>query len=478
MFIGREHELGLLAELLDKKTASLVICQGRRRIGKSRLIQEFSRKTDVFLEFQGLPPRENASAPDQLKAFSQQLSSQTTLPELTLQHWPQAFSLLSSVIDDKKRTLVLLDEISWMAATDKDFAGHLKIAWDTDFCRKSKLILVLCGSVSSWIDKNILNNTGFVGRISQEITPGELPLHHCVKFWGRRAERISDMDKLKMLSITGGVPRYLEEMNAKLSADENIRRLCFRKEGFLFSEFQRIFHDIFSRRAPTYVRILKALISGSKTFSDICKDATLVRCGRTTDYLNDLIASGFLAKDTVFNPAKTSPTRRAKYRVCDNYVRFYLKHVESMKERIQTGLLKDAALNSFLNWDSIIGLHFENLVLNNVEQICTKLNLPPGSVLSASPFFQRQTQRTSACQIDLLIQTRHTLYVCEIKFRPTVGRDVIRETQEKIMRLRYPKHMSIRPVFIYAGIVTNEEDLFEYFDACISFADLLTLKTS
>ena len=91
------------------------------------------------MEFQGLPPREGITKKDQLNAFSEQLARQTSLPKLDLESWYQALSLLNNVIKDEK-TVILLDEISWMAIRDKDFAGQLKIAWDTDFKHHAGLI--------------------------------------------------------------------------------------------------------------------------------------------------------------------------------------------------------------------------------------------------------------------------------------------------------------------------------------------------
>ncbi len=209
MFIGRDREIGRLSALFERDGASLAICRGRRRIGKSTLIQQFGRRANSFLEFQGLAPRKGSGRLDQLGAFSEQLARQTKLPALKLETWGQAFALLNSVLGEEK-TVVLLDEMSWMADKDKDFAGQLKIAWDALLKKRSGLVLVACGSVSSWIDDNILNSAGFLGRLSLDIMLTELPLHHCNTFWKRKADRISGLEKLKILAVTGGVPRYLD----------------------------------------------------------------------------------------------------------------------------------------------------------------------------------------------------------------------------------------------------------------------------
>ena len=162
-YIGRSEERQEFRRLLQKKIASLVTVQGRRRIGKSRFITECAEEADHFLSFMGLPPREDMTRQAQLDAFADQLSKQTKAPKLPLDGWPTAFQLLASQLPASGTVVLLLDEISWMAAGDADFAGHLKTAWDTHFSKRQRLVVVLCGSVSSWIEHNILNNTGFVG---------------------------------------------------------------------------------------------------------------------------------------------------------------------------------------------------------------------------------------------------------------------------------------------------------------------------
>jgi len=99
--------------------------------------------------------------------------------------------------------LILLHEISWMGGEDKDFAGKLKGAWDNHFKKNDALNLVLCGSVTTWIEENILQDKGFVGRVSLDIVLKELSLPEANEFW-RKAPSISATEKLKILSVTGG----------------------------------------------------------------------------------------------------------------------------------------------------------------------------------------------------------------------------------------------------------------------------------
>lgn len=474
MFVDRKRELDFLNELFSKNSASFVICKGRRRIGKSRLIQEFAKKAKTFLEFQGLPPREGLSNQHQLDAFAGQLARQTSLPQVKISSWDQAFSLLASIIRNEK-IVILLDEISWMSAKDKDFAGYLKVAWDTQLKKFPRLILFACGSVSSWIDKNIAGSTGFMGRISLELTLPELSLYHCNKFWKGKSSRVSPMEKLKLLSVTGGVPRYLEEINISLSAEENIKRMCFTREGILFSDFERIFDDIFCKRAAYYKDIVMTLVQGPKTISEICEALGKERSGHVSQYMEDLVASDFVGQDIPYRPGNPKSSKFVRFRLKDNYLRFYLKYIKPMKPKIVQGLTVPVALESLVEWNVIMGFQFQNLVLYNLPAVCLLLSVKMSAVTSASPYYQNKTLRQEACQVDLLIQTRHTLYICEIKFRKRITRQVVDEVQNKIARLSNPKNMTVRPVLIYEGKLDPSVEEEGYFDKCIRFADLLTI---
>ena len=116
-----------------------------------------------------------------------------------------------------------------MGSKDPHFLGKIKDAWDLYFKKNDHLTFIICGSASAWIEKNILSSAGFVGRISLTLTLRELTLIECNQFWPRG---VSAYEKFKILSVTGGVPKYLEEINTKQSAEENIKRLCFTEGGF------------------------------------------------------------------------------------------------------------------------------------------------------------------------------------------------------------------------------------------------------
>lgn len=472
-FIGRKKELEQLRRLLDKPTASLVVVKGRRRIGKSRLIQEFGKSMKMFT-FSGLPPTEKITLKEQLHEFGWQLGKALDQPAFKDDNWNDLFLRLAHHTKEG-RVLILLDEISWMGSCDANFLGKLKNAWDLEFKNNPNLILVLCGSVSAWIEKNIVNSTGFLGRISLNLHVEELPLFDCSKFWPA-SQKISSFEKFKVLSVTGGVPKYLEEINYKIPAEENIKNLCFEPSGLLFKEFEQIFSDIFLNRSATYKKIVECLAEGQRTPDEIYEKLDINKSGVISEYLDDLVKSGFLYRDFTWNLKSGKRSKLSRYRICDNYLRFYLKNIEPYKDRIERGDFLTGVSNTLASWESIMGLQFENLVLNNRKSIKEIIGIQPHEIIYDNPFFQHKTKRHMGCQIDYLIQTKfNTLYICEIKFsKKPVAFDVIQEVEEKIHRLQTPKYFTCRPVLIHVNGVEEKVQEAGYFSKIIDFSECLT----
>lgn len=289
-FIGRKKELELLRHCGKKKGAQLVVIRGRRRIGKSRLAEEFGKKFSHTLFFSGLAPQKKVTSQMQRDDFASQLSDLLDVPPPKCTDWGELFRYLVRFITDEK-TLLVFDEITWMGGKDPTFLGKLKTTWDMHFKKKSNLFIILSGSISSWIEKNILSSSGFLGRISLDLVLNPLPLSDCNQFWNDQEDRISCFDKFKVLSVTGGIPRYLEEIIPTQSAEENIRHLCFQSGGLLFREFENIFSDLFSTRSETYKKIVHQLVQGPKTVSEICTSLNIEKTGVMSHYLEDLITA-------------------------------------------------------------------------------------------------------------------------------------------------------------------------------------------
>lgn len=474
MFVGREEEMKLLAGLWGKRVASLVSCRGRRRVGKSTLIEEFAKRTaERFIAIEGLAPRQGMSDRKQRRNFCCRISEQTGIEARDATSWPLAFAMLDEALSGSGRTVVLLDEISWMGGYDKDFPSYLKSAWDKRLKKHDNLVLVLCGSVSAWIADNILNSTGFVGRNSLDLEIKELPLRDAVQMMGPAAERLSISEKLDLLSVVGGIPRYLEEIRPALTVEENIRGMCFAKQGLLFREFDETFCDVFGKGVARRHAVLETLADGALAVSDIARRLGTKVNGHLARTLAELEYSGFVAREANINAATGGTKRIERFRISDNYTRFYLRFIEPNRKAIAGGLFQFSSLEQLAGWETVLGLQFENLVVNHVTDLLEPLGLGRSLVLSAAPYVQRGTKRGEGCQIDLLIQTRRTVFAVEIKRKREIGPEVMDEMARKISRLKVARDLSIRTALVYDGRLSPRIEAEHGFDVIIPASRLL-----
>ena len=457
-FIGRQHELAEFHALTEKKSASLVALTGRRRVGKSRLVQEFANKHKAyrFLALSGLPPTERTSAVQQRRDFALELQEKFKVPPMNSENWHDIFSNLA-FHTTKGKWIILLDEISWMGDKDPVFLGNLKNVWDLKLKNNPNIIVIICGSISSWIQKNIISSTGFLGRISLHLHLSPLSIRESIKFWSNDNHNLSCYDLLKILSVTGGIPRYLEEIIINKGAEANIKRLCFQKEGVLFNEFKLIFSDLFNKNAGTYKAIVTRLAEGTANLDQLAELLHIKKGGHLSAMLKDLSLAGFVEQQFTWNLKSKKISSLCNYRLRDNYLRFYLKYIAPNENSISKGHFNKQSLQSLKGWDGIIGYQFENLVLQNMDIILEYIQFPTQDICMSGPYFQKPSARNKGCQIDYLIQTIHgPLFLFEIKFsRRGISNKVVKEVQDKMNCLSAPKHASIIPVLIHANEVDD-----------------------
>ena len=480
MFFGREDQMGQLDALWDKRVSSLVTCRGRRRVGKSTLVEEFARRSGArFIKIEGVRPGNRTTSADELRAFAKQLARQTKAPKEPQYDWYSAFGVLDEQIRDKERTVVLLDEVSWLAHGDETFADYLKIAWDNALKKHDKLILIVCGSVSTWIRDNIIGNRAYVGRRSLDMVVPELPLRECVRFWGRAASRTDVREIIDVLSITGGIPRYLEEINPKLSAEENIRRLAFLPNGVLRDDFDEMFNDVITAKPRFTARVLRTLVDGPKSCAEVEKALGIGKGGDVSKAMSILEDSGFVSPECTRNPETGADIRERRYRLRDNYARFYLKYIDPQKSVIDEGAFVFSSLREFEGLDVIMGLAFENLVINNYRELLAHIHLDGSLVMSAGPYRRKGTNGKNGrrgCQVDLLIQTRRALYFVEVKRQGEIGREVIDQVDDQVRAITRPRGVSAKTALVYDGHLSPVAATDGYFDAIVPFKNLLGLK--
>ncbi len=472
-FFGRERQLEDLKALWGKRVSSLCTCRGRRRIGKSTLIEQFARISNArFIKIEGVRPQEGYTNEDELSAFAIQLAAQTGAEETVPKNWLSAFIRLDKEIRDNEKTVVLIDEVSWFGYYDQMFSDMVKIAWDNYWKKHDRLIVVLCGSISGWIKENFIDNGAFYGRRSLDMIVGELPLSQCIKFWGASAGRIELREMLDVLSVTGGVPRYLEEIDPGLSAVENIKKMAFRAKSILRTDFDEMFTDVVTRQSRLSGCVIRHLAGGAKTVTELAEALGMEKGGKLSSALSQLCEAGLVALDAGRNPETGAKIRERRYRIKDNYARFYLKYIEPSKDAIDDGSYAFVSLSALEGWETVMGYAFENLIVNNYAELIPSLHLGNALIESAAPY---RRMGDAGVQIDLLIQTRRALYIVEIKRQREIGREVEREVEQKVKRIGKHEGKSIRTSLVYEGHLAPIVEADDFFDSIVPVQDLMGL---
>ncbi len=295
------------------------------------MIAEFAAKNGQcsFWNFAGMAPEAGGTAQTQRDAFASRQTYLSGILPMTFMDWSDAFEHLSRQI--KAGDIILLDEISWMAEQDPTFIPKLKLWWDR---QTQSLLLVLCGSVFTWIEENILKSTAFFGRINLTMTLDPFSIPESAEFLRKMGFKGSAYEMYKVLSILGGISWYLEQFNVNQTVDENIQQLAFEKDGLLVLEFNRIFHDLFQGKGMTYKKILEALQEGARTLSEVRKMIDFAHSGTLSHMMEQLITAGFLQKQPLWFFKTNQPLKQSLYYISDPYMRFYLKVIEKNLSRI------------------------------------------------------------------------------------------------------------------------------------------------
>lgn len=256
-------------------------------------------------------------------------------------------------------------------------------------------------------------------------------------------------------------------------------RLCFTKEGFLFNDFSRIFTEIFERKSATLEQIVRKCLVKRLSPVELAHSLKKTQNSELTNYIHILETAGFLSRDYYYKPdGKIS--KGSHLRVKDNYLRFYIKNIEPVKDQIIRGGRLYKSFESIQGIENLMGFQFENLILANRQLLNKFLELDDSEILFSSPYRQNKTlANRGACQIDLLIGGKfNNFYVCEFKCKKWIEKSIIKEVQKKCETIDLPKRTSTRPVLVYEGEIypPHLDEIKKYFFRLIRFEDLLNYK--
>ena len=410
--IGRIKECERLDECMCAEKAQLIIVYGRRRVGKTFLINEYFHKKFAFK----LTGMYGKGREVQLENFVSELKRKTRKKYVHLKNWRMAFEELRDYLEtlpENEKQVVFFDEMPWLDNQKGEFLTVFEWFWNDWASTKDNLVFIACGSATSWMDEKIANNKGgLFNRQTCKLFLKPFKLSETEAFLRNKNIRWSRFDIVRCYMIMGGIPYYLDLISNKLSLSQNIDRLFFSEDGELWDEFEHLYKTLFSN-SDNYVKVVEALSTKASglTRSDIVDLTKLKNNGDLTKILKDLVLSGFVRVSGFYKKKK----KDALYQLCDYYTAFYMHYLKDklgIDNYYWTNSTNDRSRNV---WEALC---FEQICKDHIMAIKFKLGIP-GVLTEESSWFVRGDRKKGikGAQIDLLIsRSDKVVSICEIKF--------------------------------------------------------------
>lgn len=412
MITGRKREQKELKGLLKSGQSEFVAVYGRRRIGKTFLIRETFNYKFTFQHIGIL----DASLPEQLKEFRQSLKNYGLEKCPIPRTWNDAFHLLEKLLSAStdKVKLVFIDEMPWLDTPKSNFVRALDHFWNGWASARRDIVLIVCGSSTSWIVSKIINNYGGLhNRLTKQIYLSPFSLKECEEYSKSRKLAFTHSQILEAYMVMGGVPYYWSLIEKGMSLAENIDNLFFAPKGELSNEFNALYRSLFRNPEP-HLSIIKAL---SNNKSGLSRDLILAQTGLDDNAtfskaLSELEQSDFIRKFNYIG----NKVKKATYQLIDNFTLFYYDFMEENGTSNPHFWSANINKSAYTAWT---GFAFEKVCLLHLEQIKKALGFN-AVISSAHSWFYRPRNGEKGVQIDLLIDRNDdVINLCEIKFCKT-----------------------------------------------------------
>ncbi len=412
MLIGRVEEQERLLNAYHSDKSEFVAVYGRRRVGKTYLVRETFAQKFTFT-YTGIA---NKNTRGQLQAFHTALKAQGDNKSALPANWPEAFAQLAALITQSKakRQVVFIDEMPWMDAPRSGFISALEHFWNAWADARKDIVLIVCGSASSWIINKILKNKGGLhNRVTTRIHLKPFTLYDCEAFVRNRKITMRRMQMAEAYMIMGGIPFYWSKLEKTKSLSQNIDNLFFASDGEFRYEFNELYASLFNK-PEKYLKIIDALASQKKglTREAIVKRSKLEDNGQLTKMLEELAYCGFIRK--YCNIGKK--VKHAIYQLVDNYTLFYYHFLKNNPGIDEHYWSKSSGRPDYNTW---CGLAFERLCLLHIRQIKKSLGIN-GILTNVYSWFAPHSDGKPGAQIDLLIdRSDGVVNICEMKYAKT-----------------------------------------------------------
>lgn len=409
--IAREDAKKKIEKLLKSKRSEFLAVTGRRRIGKTFLIDELLGKYFCF----SLTGIQNGSHSTQITNFVIKLNKYyATSKDNNFNNWQMVFADFKTYLQaltKRKKQVIFIDELPWIATAKSGFLQLLAHLWNDYLSKEKHFILVICGSATSWIINKVINDKGGLhNRVTEQIHLKPFSLAETQLFFKSKKIRFSPQQLAKIYMALGGVPFYLEKIEKGESFQVAIERLCFNENGALYNEYQNLYHALFNN-ASLHQKIIKVLSKTGKGLNrnDLALKLKLKLSGSFQRAIDELLISNFIQEQATFGKKK----RETVLTVCDEFSRFYHKFMEGNKRYSKGMWHQIAASQSYKSW---LGFAFESLCFKNIDKLKSALGIE-SVYTEISQLSVASTKTHRGFQIDLIIDRKDdTINLCEIKF--------------------------------------------------------------
>jgi AAA+ ATPase superfamily predicted ATPase len=425
-FIGRKEELRILQEISKSGKAEFVAVYGRRRVGKTYLIQQFF-ENDFAFSVSGII---DGSKDEELFVFTTSLIKAGYVGPLP-KSWLEAFEMLKSTLEqqvNRGRCVIYIDELPCFDTAKSGFVRALGHFWNTWASLRKNVILIVCGSATSWMINNIINNhSGLHNRMTHVIYLRQFNLAETEAYFKAQQIKWPRTMIVEAYMILGGIPYYYSLLNKKESLAQNIDRLYFRKNSELSQEYRRLYASLF-RSPESYLNIIEALSRNKRgmTRSELAKALNTSSSGTLTKQLEDLVYCDIIRRYVTKANGKVK-TNDAYYQLVDLFTLFHL----SFFKKLTTDDYWEQHLNtpSTNTWQ---GLAFEHVCMVHISQIRHALGLDR---IAVEYYSWRSRSSTPKAQVDMIIERADRLInLCEIKY--TQGKYTITANEDLKLRNR------------------------------------------
>lgn len=466
--IGRTNEMKIFQQIMDSDKSEFIAVCGRRRVGKTFLIREFF-ESDIVFQMAGLA---NRPTDEQLRNFSASLELYSHHHEVLPSDWLDAFHQLTLYLLSlpEGRKVIFLDELPWMDTNRSNFMAGLEHFWNGWASARHDIVLVVCGSATSWMmDKLINNHGGLYNRLTRRVFLQPFSLKETDELLRHKGISYSHYDVAVCYMIMGGIPFYLSLLDNEKSLAQNIDVLFFSPTGQMRNEFANLYSALF-RNSSDYILIVQALSKKMQglTRNDIIEATGLKSGSALNSILANLEACGFIRSYSNFAFKK----KDVIYQLVDFYTQFYFHFIDAASFRSMNYWTAIQSSPAFSSW---AGYTFEQLALSHKEQILRRLGIS-GVLTEAYAWRSRGLDKN--VQIDLVIDRNdHTINICEMKFYNapfSIDKGYSQQLQDKIFAFQQQTktRKSIQLTLIttygvarnaYSNIVTNEVTLADLF---------------